>query len=90
MINGFSEDVDLDNTGYFKNLMNIYEPMLNNQGVELLVSRTNLTHFRLAGIERKYIGQSWGAEITTSALVLSRLLSRFYMAFCKPLPQRYS
>jgi hypothetical protein len=75
MINGFDKDSDLDNTGSFNRLLEAYEPIMKKHGVALLVSRTNILQF----IDPWVLKQSFGAIVTSSALVLGRLLARFYI-----------
>lgn len=76
LINGLDRNADLDNTGTYDKFQNAFEPVLNNQGLELLISRTNLREFVDLPIRR----QSFGSAVTSSALVLGRLFSHFYVA----------
>ena len=76
LINGFDRNTDLDNSGAYYKLQNSFERVLNNLGLELLVSRTNLRQF----IDLPLLRQSYGSTITASALVLGRLFSCFYIA----------
>ncbi|MEA5553230.1 hypothetical protein VB713_20020 [Anabaena cylindrica UHCC 0172] len=79
MINGFDKDIDLDDTGAFRQLYDIYEPMMQKLGITLLRSRTNLQKFRLASINSSDLHLTFGAPITASTLVLGNLFSRFYI-----------
>lgn len=79
IINGFDNDVDLDNTGFFQKILLTYEPMIQNLGLKLVVIRTNQQQFRLAAIGPRNLHHSYGAVLTSSALVLGRLFSRFYI-----------
>lgn len=79
MINGFDNDVDLDNKGLFTRLRETYEPMIEGLGLKLIIIRTNLQQFRLAAIHRYNLHLTFGVPITACALVLGRLLSRFYI-----------
>ena len=75
IINGFDSDSDLDDTGSFNRIREAYEPVMKKHGVELLVSRTNILQF----IDPWILKQAFGAIVTSSALVLGRLLARFYI-----------
>ena len=75
IINGFDRDSDLDETGSFNRLLEVYEPIMKKNGVKLLVSRTNIMQF----IDPWILKQSFGAIVTSSALVLGRLFARFYI-----------
>ena len=79
MINGFDKDVDLNNTGFFKKIQEIYEPMMQSLGIELLIVRTNLQKIRHASIEGSNLTKSFVTFLTTPAMVLGRLFSRFYI-----------
>jgi hypothetical protein len=79
LINGFDKDIDLDNTGVFRQLYQTYEPMMEKLGITLLTSRNNLQQFRLAAINRNNLHHSFGSAITASALVLGNLFSCFYI-----------
>lgn len=76
LINGFDRNTDLDNTGTYHRFQNVFEPVLNNLGLELLISRTNLRQFADLPLRR----QSFGSVVTASALVLGHLFSCFYVA----------
>jgi len=76
IINGFDRNADLDSSGNFYKLQNSFEPMLNELGLELLISRTNLRQF----IDLPAFRQSHGSMVTASALVLGRLFSCFYIS----------
>ena len=45
MLNGFDEDSDLEDTGRFRRIQRVYEPMMAAHGLELVVARTNLLPF---------------------------------------------
>lgn len=76
LINGFDANADLDNSGSYCRFQNAFEPVLNDLGLELLISRTNLRHF----IEFPVFRHSYGSMVTASALVLGRLFSCFYIS----------
>ncbi|MGD1148087.1 MAG: hypothetical protein ABR961_09070 [Thermoanaerobaculaceae bacterium] len=76
MINGFDEDSDLGDTGSFRRIQEVYEPMMAAHGLELVVARTNLLQF-LGPIVR---AQSFASFLTAPALVLGRLFSRYYVS----------
>ncbi len=75
MINGFDEDTDLGETGRFRALRQVYEPMLAELGLTLLVVRTNLRRF----IDPWILEQAFSASVAASALALGDLFSRFYL-----------
>ena len=76
MVNGFDEDTDLDGKGAFQSIRQLYEAMMAGLGLELIVVRTNLGEF-LDALLRYH---SYGAFLTAPALLLGRLLARFYIA----------
>jgi len=76
LINGFDRNTDLDDTGTYHKFQNVFEPVLNSLGLELLISRTNLRQFADLPLRR----QSFGSVVTASALVLGNLFSCFYVA----------
>jgi hypothetical protein len=76
LINGLDRNTDLDNTGTYNKFRNAFEPALHNLDLELLISRTNIKHFVDLTIRR----QSFASAATSSALVLGRLFSHFYVA----------
>jgi hypothetical protein len=75
MINGFDVDIDLHDEGHFSRIQRSIEPMLARHGVELIVCRTNYMSFSDPNI----LKQSFGAMLVSPALVLGRLLHRFYV-----------
>ncbi len=76
LINGFDRNTDLDNSGTYQKFQNTFEPVLNNLGLELLISRTNLRQFVDLPLRR----QSFGSVTTASALILGRLFSCFFIS----------
>ena len=76
MINGFDGDTDLDGEGVrFRALRQVYEPMLAELGLPLLVVRTNLRRF----VDPWVLEQAFAAAVTAPALALGQLFSRFYL-----------
>lgn len=73
-INGFDGDSDLDGGG-FGAVQGVYEPMMAELGVSLVVARTNLRQFTGAIVQK----QSFAAFVTAPALALGRLFSRYYV-----------
>lgn len=80
LVNGFDLDVDLEETGRWKVLREVYGPLLAELGVELITVRSNLRDFRLAGAGRGGVIRSFGTALVASALALSPALGRFYLA----------
>jgi hypothetical protein len=76
LINGFDANADLDNSGNYSRFQNAFEPALNDLGLELLISRTNLRQF----LEFPIFRHSYGSMVTASALVLGRLFSCLYIS----------
>ena len=76
MINGFDCDSDLDNTGSFARIQQAYEPMMKRLGVDLVVCRTNYMAFS----DPRILKHSFGAMVTSPALILERLFSCFFIA----------
>lgn len=87
VVNGFDLDVDLDETGHFAALREIYEPLLKRLGIELVVMRTNLRKFRLAGLTQGGLYNTFGTSLIASALALGRLLGRVYITGATPYRQ---
>jgi len=79
IINGYDFDVDLENTGRFRQTFETFEPMLRDIGIELLTSRTNLKQFRLACRRRSRLVSTLEAPISASILTLGNLFSRFFI-----------
>jgi hypothetical protein len=75
MINGFDPDADLTNAGSFRRMQKLFEPMMERLGLEMVVARTNLLEF----LSLPIVKQSFTAFITSPALVLGRLFSRYYV-----------
>ena len=75
IINGFDMDMDLDQTGSFYLLQQVYQSILQKYRIELLVSRTNIRQF----IDLVLLKQCYAAVVASSALILGRLFSRFYL-----------
>ena len=79
MINGFDNDVDLDDTGLFRKLRSVYGPMFEDQGIDLVVMETNLQQFRLAAMARGHLHLTFGVPLAAAALTLGNLFARFYI-----------
>jgi hypothetical protein len=75
MINGFDPDTDLANTGSFKAIQSLYESMMERLGLKLVAVRTNLLQFLGLSIQK----QAFTSFVTSPALVLGGLFSRFYI-----------
>ena len=76
MVNGFDDDSDLENTGSFRALQRLYEPVMAAHGLELVTARTNLLKFLGVGLR----AQAFAAFLTAPALALGDLFSRFYLS----------
>jgi len=79
MIDGFDNDVDLGHTGLFKALCDVYEPMLSDQGIQLVVVQTNIQKFRLAAMARSNLHFTFVLPLVSAAMVLGDLFARFYI-----------
>jgi hypothetical protein len=75
MINGFDGDASPDDPAAFARLPRVYEPFLAAHGIRLILVRTNLLHL-LGPFVRQ---QSYASFVIATALLLGRLLSRFYL-----------
>jgi hypothetical protein len=75
MIDGFDGDAAPGNPGAFARLRRAYEPMLAGRGLDLVVVRTNLLQLLGPWVRQ----QSFGAFLTAPALLLGRLLARYYI-----------
>ncbi len=75
MINGFDPDTDLDGTGRFTGMQQLYEALMARLGVQLVVVRTNLLQFLGLDIQK----QSFAAFVTAPALALGTMFSRYYV-----------
>jgi len=75
LINGFERVSDIENTGRFLGMQKTYEEMMAANGLNLIVSTTNIREF----LDAPRLKQSFGAIVTASALVLGRLFSVFYI-----------
>jgi hypothetical protein len=80
LINGFDLDLDLESTGRWRVLREVYGQLLAPLGVELISVRTNLQTFRVAGVGRGGHIRSFGNALVAAALALSPALGRFYLA----------
>jgi hypothetical protein len=80
MINGFDLDADLENIGSNYRFFQVYQPIIDRSGMELLVSTTNIMHF----IDAKILKGAFGAVLTSSAMVLGRLFSSFLIPSSYP------
>jgi len=79
MINGFDNDVDPDDTGLFRQLESVYRPMLEAEGIELVIMHTNLQQFRLAAMAHGNLHLTFGLPLAAAALTLGKLFGRFYI-----------
>jgi hypothetical protein len=68
----------------FRALHGFYAPVLERLGVELLTCRSNFREFRAPVMHRRMLSCSFGAPLTSVALMLGGLLSRFYIAGSVP------
>jgi len=75
MINGFDEDVDLDDSGRFAKIEQAMQPMMDHTGTQFVVCRTNYMDFG----DRTMLKQAFAVLVTAPALVLGRLFSAFYV-----------
>ena len=80
MINGFEIYADLDEIGESYRFYPVYKPMMDRHGVTLLVSTTNIMQF----FDLRILKGSFGAVLASSALVLGRLFSSFFIASSYP------
>jgi hypothetical protein len=80
LLDGFDLDVDLEESGRLAVLRAVYGPLLADLGVELITVRSNLREFRRAGAGRGGVIRSFGTALVASALALSPVLGRFYLA----------
>jgi hypothetical protein len=80
MVNGFNFDMHLDHTDEFQRLVDVYEPMLQRLGIELVVARNNMQVF-LEGVVEKTRKRVTTREtvIIAAVLMLGNLFSRFYL-----------
>jgi hypothetical protein len=78
-INGFDNDVDLEQTGLFKQLHQVYEPMLSAQGIKMVEMQTNMQRFRLAAMGRSKLHLTFGLPLAAAALVMGNMFARFYI-----------
>jgi len=79
MINGFDNDVDLDDSGLFRQLGSVYGPMLEGENIELVVMQTNMQKFRLAAMGHGNLHLTFGLPLAAAALTLGNLSGRFYI-----------
>jgi len=80
MINGFDVNSIPEDAETFSNkTRKLYEPMMNRLGLQLLVSHTNIWQFMDRGKWQEYM-YTFGSILTSSALALGLLFSRFYIA----------
>jgi hypothetical protein len=80
MINGFDVNSIPEDAETFSNkTRQLYEPMMNRLGLQLLVSHTNIWQFMDRGKWQEYM-YTFGSILTASALALGHLFSRFYIA----------
>jgi len=80
MINGFDLNSIPENTEHFYNkTRQLYEPMMNKLGLQLLVAHTNIWQFMDKRKWKIYM-YIFGSVLIACALALGNLFSRFYMA----------
>lgn len=75
MINGFDNDSNLENPAKFSRLKKVYEPMLANLNIQLIVANTNIREL----VSSQVLKQSFGAVAASPALALGSLFSCFYI-----------
>jgi hypothetical protein len=75
MINGFDSDSDINNSGHFNRIQQALEPMMDHLGLQLIVCRTNYMSFS----DPYILKQSFGAMVTSPALILGRLFSSLFI-----------
>jgi len=75
MINGFDDDLDLDDSGRFANIEHAVQPMMDRIGTQLIVCKTNYMSFS----DNRILKQSFAAMVTAPALVLGGRFSTFYI-----------
>lgn len=75
IINGFDRDSDLGKPGNFSMIEQVMQPMMERLGIQFIVCRTNYMSFSDAFI----LKQTFGAMVTSPALVLGGLFSAFYI-----------
>jgi hypothetical protein len=80
MINGFELSADTGEIGDSYRFYPVYKPMMDRIGVTLLVSTTNIMQF----FDSRILRGSFGAVLASSALVLGRLFSSFFIASSYP------
>ncbi len=79
MINGFDLDMDLDDRGTYRRVLEAYRPVMDSAGVELLSAHTNIMLIRNAVIRYHDLATSYGTILASVALALCNLCSRFYV-----------
>lgn len=80
MVNGMNFDVDLDQTGEFQRLADVYRPMLARNGVELLTVRHNAQTF-LEAVERTgRKSPTLEGQVVAAVHILGDLLERCYVS----------
>lgn len=80
MINGFDLNSMPENTEhFFKKTRQLYEPMMNKLGLDLLVAHTNIWQFMDKREWKNYM-YTFGSVLIACALALGQLFSRFYIA----------
>lgn len=75
MINGFDADSDVEDEGHFSRIRKSMASTIARHDIELIVCRTNYMAFSDPNI----LKLSFGAMVTSPALVLGRLLSCFFI-----------
>ena len=74
-INGFDGNSDLDNSEGFSRIEQVMQPMMDRLGIQFVVCKTNYMAFS----DPMILKQSFGAMVTSPALVLGGLFSAFYI-----------
>jgi hypothetical protein len=80
MINGFNFDMDLENTREFQRLVDVYRPMLERRGIELVVSRQNTEVFLEAANKAASKSPTREGGVVSAALALGGLCERIYIS----------
>jgi len=80
MINGFNFDMDLEDSRRFERLVGVYRPMLERQGIELVVSRQNTEVFLEAANRAASKSPTREGGVASATLMLGGLLERIYIS----------
>ena len=77
MINGFDQFHDPNRQGVVQKMYNIYQPIMKDWGVELLMIDSNIKTFRNAMLKRKEQVHSYSGALASCAHALAGLFGRF-------------